>query len=49
MKLAVELIQQALEIPGVKGVHVQAIEWETAIEKIVKMAGLYPRPSFSEA
>ena len=49
MKIAVELIHQALEIPGVKGVHVQAIEWESAIEKIVKAAGLYPRPNIPEA
>ncbi|HTR45589.1 MAG TPA: methylenetetrahydrofolate reductase [Thermodesulfovibrionales bacterium] len=49
MKIAVELIHQALEIPGVKGVHVQAIEWESAIEKIVKAAGLYPRPNIAEA
>ncbi|TAN43426.1 MAG: methylenetetrahydrofolate reductase [Nitrospirae bacterium] len=48
MKITVELIQQALEIPGIKGVHVQAIEWESAIEHIVKAAGLYPRPDFSE-
>jgi hypothetical protein len=25
-------------------VHIQAIEWESAIEGIVKQAGLYPRP-----
>ena len=46
IKIAVELVQQALEIPGIKGVHIQAIEWETAMEPIVKAAGLYPRPTF---
>lgn len=46
IRIAVELVQQALEIPGIKGVHVQAIEWETAMEPIVKAAGLYPRPVF---
>ncbi|HIJ59312.1 MAG TPA: methylenetetrahydrofolate reductase [Nitrospirae bacterium] len=46
IKIAVELIHQVLETPGVKGVHIQAIEWESAIEKIVKSAGLYPRPVF---
>lgn len=46
IKITIELVQQALEIPGVKGVHIQAIEWETAIEEIVKAAGLYPRPAF---
>jgi len=49
IKITVELIHQVLEIPGIKGVHVQAIEWETAIEKIVKAAGLYPRPNIPEA
>jgi methylenetetrahydrofolate reductase (NADPH) len=49
IKITVELIHQVLEIPGIKGVHVQAIEWETAIEKIVKAAGLYPRPQIPEA
>jgi methylenetetrahydrofolate reductase (NADPH) len=49
LKITVELIHQALEIPGVRGVHIQAIEWEAAIEKIVKAAGLYPRPNIPEA
>ena len=49
IKITVELVQQALAIPGIKGVHIQAIEWETAMEPIVKAAGLYPRPTFSEA
>ncbi|HWR90311.1 MAG TPA: methylenetetrahydrofolate reductase [Dissulfurispiraceae bacterium] len=49
IKITVELVQQVLEIPGIKGVHIQAIEWETAIEKIVKAAGLYPRPNIPEA
>jgi len=46
IKITIELIHQALETPGVRGVHIQAIEWESAIEGIVKAAGLYPRPSF---
>ncbi len=49
IKIAVELIQQVLEIPGVKGVHVQAIEWESAMPVILKAAGLYPRPTFPDA
>jgi methylenetetrahydrofolate reductase (NADPH) len=47
-KLAVELIEQVRAIPGVKGVHIQAIEWETQIAEIVKRAGLYPRPQVPE-
>jgi methylenetetrahydrofolate reductase (NADPH) len=49
IKITIELIHQVLETPGIKGVHIQAIEWESAIEGIVKQAGLYPRPTFSEA
>lgn len=49
IKIAVELIQQVLEIPGVRGVHIQAIEWESAMPEILKAAGLYPRPTFPEA
>ncbi len=48
IKITVELIHQVLEIPGVKGVHIQAIEWETAIKEIVTAAGLYPRPIFTD-
>jgi methylenetetrahydrofolate reductase (NADPH) len=44
INITIELIHQVLETPGVKGVHIQAIEWESAIEGIVKEAGLYPRP-----
>ncbi len=44
INIAVELIQQCREIPGVKGAHIQAIEWETAVPQIVEKAGLLPRP-----
>lgn len=44
-QIAVELIQQVREIEGVRGVHIQAIEWEEAVPDIVKAAGLLPRPT----
>jgi methylenetetrahydrofolate reductase (NADPH) len=44
IKIAVELIQQVRDIEGVRGVHIQAIEWEDRIPRIVKEAGLLPRP-----
>ena len=44
-KIAVELIEQAREIEGVRGVHLQAIEWESAVPEIVEAAGLLPRPA----
>jgi methylenetetrahydrofolate reductase (NADPH) len=44
VKIAIELIQQALEIEGVRGVHVQGIEWEEIVKDVVGGAGLLPRP-----
>lgn len=44
IKITVELIQQASEVDGVRGVHIQAIEWENRLPRIVKEAGLLPRP-----
>ncbi len=46
INITVELIKQVQEIPGVKGVHIQAIEWEHKIPEILKRAGLIPRPIF---
>ncbi|MFP4055521.1 MAG: methylenetetrahydrofolate reductase [Candidatus Brocadiia bacterium] len=43
-QIAVELIQQVRQIEGVRGVHIQAIEWEKAVPHIVEGAGLLPRP-----
>lgn len=43
-QITIELIQQVCEIEGVRGVHIQAIEWESAVPEIVKAAGLLPRP-----
>ena len=48
-KIAVELIQQVREIEGVRGVHIQAIEWEVAVPEIVQAAGLLPRPALAPA
>jgi len=44
IEIAVELIQQCREVAGVKGVHLQAIEWEAAVPVIMEKAGLLPRP-----
>jgi methylenetetrahydrofolate reductase (NADPH) len=44
IKITVELIQQCREIPGIHGVHIQAIEWEKMVPQIVEKAGLLPRP-----
>ncbi|MBT4483887.1 MAG: methylenetetrahydrofolate reductase [Candidatus Latescibacteria bacterium] len=47
IKITVELIKQMQEIPGIRGVHIQAIEWEHRVPGIIEKADLLPRPSFS--
>jgi methylenetetrahydrofolate reductase (NADPH) len=47
VKIAVEMIQELKECPGVRGFHVMAIEWEEKVPEIVEAAGLYPRPDFN--
>lgn len=46
IKICVETIERLKEIPGVKGIHVMAIEWEEVVGEIVERAGLLPRPNF---
>lgn len=40
-----ELIEQLRAVPGVRGVHVMAVAWEEAVPRIVREAGLLPRPA----
>ena len=42
--ITVELIEAVKEIPGVRGVHLQAIEAEHLLPDIIEAAGLTPRP-----
>src|SRR4030042_5601368 len=44
IKMCVETIQKLKEIPGVRGIHIMAIEWEGKVPEIAKAAGLLPRP-----
>ena len=45
IKICIEQIQQLMEVEGVAGVHIMAIEWEEAVRPIVEGAGLLPRPT----
>jgi 5,10-methylenetetrahydrofolate reductase len=45
IKICIEQIQQLMEIEGVAGVHIMAIEWEAAMRPIVEGAGMLPRPA----
>ncbi len=44
INICIESIQRILSIEGVAGIHIMAIEWESAVAEIVKRSGLYPRP-----
>lgn len=44
INLCIDIIDQVKGIEGVAGVHIMAIEWESAVLEIVKGAGLMPRP-----
>jgi len=49
ISICVETIQKLKEMPGIKGVHIMAIEWEDAVGEIVEKAGLLPRPVLDDA
>jgi methylenetetrahydrofolate reductase (NADPH) len=44
IKICVETIQRLKEVPGVRGIHIMAIEWEEKVSEIARAAGLLPRP-----
>jgi 5,10-methylenetetrahydrofolate reductase len=42
--MAVEMVKELKALPGVRGVHLYAIEWPEAVGRVVDAAGLLPRP-----
>jgi methylenetetrahydrofolate reductase (NADPH) len=42
--IAVEMVKALKALPGVRGVHLYAIEWPEAVARVVETAGLLPRP-----
>jgi methylenetetrahydrofolate reductase (NADPH) len=44
LEIAIELISAVKQIPGVRGVHLQAIEAEHLLPELIERAGLLPRP-----
>jgi methylenetetrahydrofolate reductase (NADPH) len=44
IKICLDIIEQVRAIEGVAGIHIMAIEWESAVPEIVERAGLLPRP-----
>jgi len=43
IRICVETLSRLKELPAVKGVHIMAIEWESAVGEIAERAGLLPR------
>jgi methylenetetrahydrofolate reductase (NADPH) len=44
IKIILEIIEEAKLIPGVHGIHIQAVGWEDVVPEIIERAGLLPRP-----
>src|SRR2546422_1405153 len=42
--IAVEMVKALKALPGVRGVHLYAIEWPEAVGRVVEAAGRLPRP-----
>ena len=47
--IAVEMVKSLRALPGVRGVHLYAIEWPEAVPIVAERAGLLPRPKVRES
>ena len=47
--IAIEMVKSLRALPGVRGVHLYAIEWPEAVPIVVERAGLLPRPKVKES
>jgi methylenetetrahydrofolate reductase (NADPH) len=45
VRIALEIVEQVRQIPGIRGVHLMSIRNEEAIVRVVEQAGLLPRPT----
>jgi len=46
--IAVQMVKSLRALPGVRGVHLYAIEWPEAVALVAERAGLLPRPKVKE-
>ncbi|MCE5245114.1 MAG: methylenetetrahydrofolate reductase [Syntrophobacteraceae bacterium] len=44
IEIILEQIDELRRLPGIRGFHIMAIEWEEKVPEIVERAGLLPRP-----
>jgi len=47
--IAVEMVRSLRALPGVRGVHLYAIDWPEAVGLVADRAGLLPRPKVKES
>jgi len=47
--IAVEMVKSLRALPGVRGVHLYAIEWPEAVPLVAERASLLPRPKVKES
>lgn len=45
VRIAIEVVQELREVPGIRGVHVMSIRNDAGIIEVVEGAGLLPRPA----
>lgn len=43
--MTVEIIKQVMQVPGIRGLHLMPVMWESITPTIVEQAGLLPRPT----
>ncbi len=48
LNIALELIGKIKEIPGISGVHIMAVGWESIVPTLVEKAGFLPRPEIQQ-
>jgi len=47
LKIAKELIEQIKNVPGVHGIHLTPIRWESIIPRLMEECGFLPRPNIN--
>jgi methylenetetrahydrofolate reductase (NADPH) len=45
IRICLETLEEVRKMPGVHGVHLMPVAWESVLPRIVRDSGLYPRPT----
>ena len=44
LRITKELIEQIRNVPGVYGIHISPVKWESIIPRLIEECGFLPRP-----